>query len=40
MAIIENIQALINEHGSSTILRERLSLLKDQITVLEKKIQI
>ena len=37
MGILDNIQTLINEHGSSTILRERLSLLKDQIVILEKE---
>jgi predicted nuclease with TOPRIM domain len=31
------IEKLINEHGSSTILKERLELLKDQITALEKE---
>lgn len=37
MGLLDNIQTLINEHGSSTILRERLSLLKDQIEILEKE---
>ncbi len=37
MGLLNNIQTLINEHGSSTILRERLSLLKDQIEMLEKE---
>jgi hypothetical protein len=37
MGILENIQTLINEFGSSSILRERLSLLKDQIVKLEKQ---
>jgi regulator of replication initiation timing len=31
------IEKLINEHGSSTILKERLELLKDQISALEKE---
>jgi hypothetical protein len=31
------IEKLINEHGSSTILKERLELLKDQMSALEKE---
>ena len=31
---------LINEHGSSTILRERLALFSDKYTVLEKKLSV
>jgi hypothetical protein len=31
------IEKLINEHGSSTILKERLELLKDQISALENE---
>ena len=34
---ISLIEKLINEHGSSTILKERLELLKDQISALEKE---
>ena len=31
------IEKLINEHGSSTVLKERLELLRDQISVLKKE---
>jgi len=31
------IEKLINQHGSSTVLKERLELLKDQISALEKR---
>ena len=34
---IAYIEKVINEHGSSAILRERLDLLKNQISVVEKK---
>lgn len=34
---INLIEKLINEHGSSTILKERLELLRDQISILEKE---
>ena len=34
---IAYIEELIDEYGSSTILKERLDLLRDQISVLEKK---
>jgi len=31
------IEKLINEHGSSSVLKERLELLRDQISILEKE---
>jgi len=37
MSLIDVIEKLINEHGSATILKERLELLKDQISILEKE---
>ena len=37
MSMIDYIEKLINEHGSSTILKERLELLRDQISILEKE---
>jgi DNA-binding MarR family transcriptional regulator len=37
MGMLDLIDKLINEHGSSTILKERLELLKDQISILEKE---
>lgn len=36
-ALSEQLQKLINEHGSSTILRDHLALFKDQVVSLEKK---
>lgn len=35
MSIFSELQTLINEHGSSNILRERLSLLAERIAILE-----
>ena len=37
MSLIALIEKLITEHGSPTILKERLERLRDQISVLEKK---
>ena len=37
MSLINFIEKLIIEHGSSTILKERLELLRDQISALEKE---
>ncbi len=39
MNIFAPIEKLINEHGSSTILRERIALAQDQYTALEKKVK-
>jgi uncharacterized protein with PIN domain len=36
-ALSEQLQKLITEHGSSTILRDHLALFKDQVVLLEKK---
>ena len=36
-ALSEQIQKLINEHGSATILRDHLAMFKDQVVLLEKK---
>jgi len=38
MGLLENIQILINEHGSSAVLRERLLLLREQIEKLTNEI--
>jgi septal ring factor EnvC (AmiA/AmiB activator) len=38
MIILDQIEKLINEHGSATVLRERLALAKDQFSILEKEI--
>ena len=37
MTLITDITNLINEHGSSVILKQRLEFLRDQITALEKE---
>ena len=37
MGLIDQFEKLINEHGSSTILREHLALLKAEQSVLERK---
>jgi hypothetical protein len=37
MGLLADIQELINEHGSSSILRERLSLIKDQLALLQEE---
>jgi hypothetical protein len=36
MIIIDQIEKLINEHGSSSILRDHLALIKDQAFILDK----
>jgi Skp family chaperone for outer membrane proteins len=36
-ALSEQLQKLINEHGSAAILRDHLALFKDQVVLLEKK---
>ena len=36
-ALSEQLQKLINEHGSAAILRDHLSLFKDQVLLLEKE---
>ncbi len=38
MALFENIEKLITEHGSATILRERLELAADKYAVIEKRV--
>ena len=37
MGILESIEKLINEHGSATILRERLVFVKDQCIALDSE---
>jgi hypothetical protein len=36
-SLSEQLQKLINEHGSAAILRDHLALFKDQVALLEKK---
>jgi len=36
-ALSEQLQKLINEHGSASILRDHLAMFKDQVLLLEKK---
>lgn len=36
-ALSEQLQKLINEHGSASILRDHLAMIKDQVVILEKK---
>jgi len=36
-ALSDQLQKLINEHGSAAILRDHLALFKDQVLLLEKK---
>lgn len=38
MGLISDLQNLINEHGSSSILRERLLLMKEKVECLEKEV--
>lgn len=38
MGLLDGIEKLITEHGSSAILRERIALARDQYEALEKKI--
>jgi len=40
VALSEQVQKLINEHGSATILRDHLALFKDQVIILEKKMTL
>ena len=37
MGLLDGIEKLINEHGSATILKERISLVNDKYSFLEKK---
>jgi predicted nuclease with TOPRIM domain len=37
--VLEMLEKLINEHGSSTILRERLELFSDKYSMLEEKLK-
>jgi len=39
MSLLGDIQTLIVEHGSASILRERLLLIQDQAKVLEKQVE-
>ena len=38
MGLLDSIEKLINEHGSATILKERIALANDKYTALEKKL--
>lgn len=38
MGLFEGIEKLINEHGSAAILRERIQLINDQYTLIERKL--
>lgn len=38
MGFLDSIEKLINEHGSATILKERISLLNDQYAFTEKQV--
>jgi len=38
MGFLDSIEKLINEHGSATILRERITLLNEQYAAVEKQI--
>lgn len=38
MNLLDGIERLINEHGSSTILRERIALANDKYALLESKV--
>ena len=37
MGLLDGFEKLINEHGSATILRERISLAEDKYDALERK---
>lgn len=37
MIILDQIEKLINEHGSASILRDHLAMFKDQVMLLEKE---
>jgi len=39
MGLLDGIEKLINEHGSATILKERIALANDQYAILEKKFE-
>lgn len=39
MGLMDQVEKLINEHGSSSILRDRLDLVKEQAEVLERKVK-
>lgn len=39
MGLLDGFEKLINEHGSATILKERIALANDQYAVLEKKFE-
>lgn len=39
MGLLDGIEKLINEHGSATILKERIALAKDQYDALETKFE-
>jgi DNA-directed RNA polymerase subunit RPC12/RpoP len=38
MGFLDSLEKLINEHGSATILKERISLLNDQHAFIEKQV--
>ncbi len=38
MGFLDSIEKLINEHGSATILRERIALLNDQYSAIERQV--
>src|SRR5687768_12392588 len=38
MGLLDSIEKLINEHGSATILKERIALANDKYTALERKL--
>lgn len=40
MGLLDGLEKLINEHGSSTILRERIELANDKYAALESKVSI
>jgi|GEM_PF-955384 len=40
MGLLDGFERLINEHGSSTILRERIALAEDKYALLEKQVSI
>jgi regulator of replication initiation timing len=40
MGLLDGLEKLINEHGSSTILRERIELANDKYAVLESKVAV
>jgi cell shape-determining protein MreC len=38
MGVLDGIERLINEHGSSVILKERIALINDKYAALEQKL--